>query len=168
TIPPVICSSVSSVSTFRHGHRIIPIPTRIVSKENPPKLYFEIYNLGLNGEGQPDYDIKYQVLTLQKKPSVAEKILGVGIGVAQIFFPYQVFLGQVGMFGVEVLTRSETKGLKVETDDTEEQITGGMVSEIYELDTTKMPKGYYAVYATVKDHINNNTTSNRVSFAVGK
>ena len=90
-------------------------------------------NLGQT-EGKPDYEIKYQVLTLQKKPGIAEKILGVGIGVAQIFFPYQVFLGQVGMFGVEVLTRSETRGLRVETDETEEVIAGGMVSEIYELD----------------------------------
>ncbi len=46
---------------YRNALRIVPYPFRTISRENPMYIYFEVYNLQKNDEGESYFTIEYSV-----------------------------------------------------------------------------------------------------------
>ncbi len=55
---------------------IIPNPTKEFSRKEPVHVYFEIYNLSKDQQGETHFEIEYKLTLLKKKKSVFKKIFG--------------------------------------------------------------------------------------------
>lgn len=150
----------------RNGQRIVPIPTRTVRRGSDVAVYYELYDLQAGADGKNHYSIEYKILQIQKDPSVATKILGIGMNIASLFFPYQVFLAQAGMFGLDVATTDPDKGLDIKVEEREALPSERSLAETYTFSSKPYPAGIYQIYATVKDHVSGSLTTRSLQFAV--
>ena len=150
----------------RHGHKVIPIPTRTLPQGREGKLYYEVYDLESGADGKNHYRVEYRILQIQQKPGIASKLFGIGMNIAYLFFPYQTFLAQAGLFGFDVATADPDKGLETWVEERHATPTDGVVSEVLDIDTTKYKKGVYQVYVTVKDHVSGSLSTRSLRFAV--
>jgi len=150
----------------RNGRKVVPIPTRTVRKKRQASIYYEIYDLQPGLDDKTHYRIEYRVLQVQKQRGMASKLFGIGMNVASLFFPYQVFLTQAGLFGLDVITNNPEKGLEIFIEEREATPIEGAVSEAYELDTAELDAGIYQVYVTVKDYVSGAISTRKMRFAV--
>lgn len=72
-IPPV--SEDYKESPIRQGLKMTPYPFKSVMRKQPIYLYYEIYNLKFNADGQVNYQIEYRVNTIKEKLSFWGKTL---------------------------------------------------------------------------------------------
>lgn len=123
-----------------------PMVTRLFPKDKPIEVSFEVYNVPDDGE----YQVDYHLLTLTQKPTFLEQLLGIGMRVAGIFFPYQTFLASVGLFGIDILTTGEKEGLKTIREEAQAVAEDGGISEHQVISTEGLREGLYQVYVTVR------------------
>jgi len=121
--------TLSSPKALKDNFLIIPYPFLEVRKEKPQYIYFEIYNLKLNSEGESHYTVDYKVETLQSK----KKTVG-------------GFLSHFNPFG-----GGGKRSLTVNNSRTEKHSS---VPEYVALDMSRLKDGQYMLTVRVKDENN--------------
>ncbi len=119
----------TTTKVLKDNFIIIPYPFLEIRKERPQYIYFEIYNLKLNSEGESHYTVDYKVETLQSK----KKKLG-------------GFLSHLNPFG-----GGGKRSLAVNNSRTEKHSS---VPEYVALDMSHLKDGQYMLTVRVKDENN--------------
>jgi GWxTD domain-containing protein len=143
----------------------LPAPGRVIRRQNPSKIEFDLYNLSADEAGTARYEIEERILTLYKNPGILSQIAGYGNMAGQMFFPFYTFVAQAGTFALSQALASETKGIEVQTR-TVERPAEPTLKEAFQMDLTELKPGIYTVYITVRDLVSNEISSRFLTLQV--
>lgn len=166
----VIAETVETMETKsifdRHGVRVVPIPTRVIKRASPVKVYFEIYDLATDITGAANYTLDYRLLKIQSERGFFSKLFSFGLNVAGAFFPYYTFLTRAGLFGLEIVTTGPEEGLTKSLETHNTRPADGLTTHVYDLDPTQADKGLYQLYVTVRDQTNGSLDTRSVRLVI--
>jgi GWxTD domain-containing protein len=143
----------------------LPAPGRVIRRQNPSKIEFDLYNMSADEAGTARYEIEERILTLYKKPGILSQIAGYGNLAGQMFFPFYTFVAQAGTFALSQALASETKGIEVQTRMVEKP-AASTLTEAFQMDLTELDPGVYTVYVTVRDLVSNEISSRFLTLQV--
>jgi tetratricopeptide (TPR) repeat protein len=131
----VLAGSVESQGLarfIRYGNAVLPLPSRTVVRGQRFFLYYEIYNLRAEADGQSKFRVEYAIQ--------AERLDRGLVG--------RLFQGLAGLVGV----REEPEGVVI-AFDRQRRSGGRLWPEVLSFDTRELPPGTYRVAVTVIDRL---------------
>ncbi len=137
-----------------------PVPTRVIKKSSPSRIYFELYNPEVNEDGLACYEIEERVVTLHKKPSVWSNLAHMGSQMAGAFFPIYTAAAAAaqGLFLSEYSGNEDLVTKRVVERPAEDTILESLETDLSELD-----KGVHTIQVTVHDLETGEITSRSIT-----
>ena len=140
-----------------------PVPTRVIKKSSPSRIYFELYNPEVNEDGLARYEIEERVVTHFKQPSVWSNLAHMGSQMAGSFFPIYTAAAAAAQ-GLFSSKDSENEDLV--TTRVVERPAGDSILESLETDLSELDKGVHTVQVTVHDLETDEITSRSITLRV--